>query len=97
MLTITIELGPKTLNALARMEKTMADLTTAINDLTTATGNVGTELSTLIADLKAAIAANDPAATQAAADAIEVQVGILNQSVAAAQQAATAPATPPAA
>lgn len=90
LMTLTIELGPKTRDLL---EKLMADLTTAVTDLTAAVTNVTAEISTLLNDLQAAIAANNPTAIQAAADAIEVQVKALNDSVTAAQ-AATIPTVP---
>ena len=93
-LTITIELGPHATALLLRMEKKMADLTQAINDLTGAVGTTSAELTTLVVDLKAALAAEDPAAIQAAADAIEAQVKVLNDATAAAKAADPAQ-TPP--
>lgn len=82
LLTITIELGPRTM---ALLEAMMADLTQAVNDLTAAVSGVTGELSTLVTELKAAVAANNPAAIQAAADSIEAQVTILKQATAGAQ------------
>lgn len=90
-LSLTIELGPHTL---ARLEKMMSTLAQAVSDLTAATASVASELTDLVAQLKAAVSANDPAAIQAATDAIEAQVKVINDSVAAAK-AATAPPEPP--
>lgn len=90
-ITIHIELGPQTR---ALLKGLMASLEQAINDLTTAVQGAAQELTTLLAELKAALAANDAAAIQAAADAIEAQVKVLNEATAGAK--AGDPSNPPA-
>lgn len=92
---LTIELGECTL---ARLEKMMADLTTALNDLSTAVSASTAEMAALVTELQAAIAAGDPNRIQAAADAIEAQVKVLNDATAAAKaDNPTVPPTPAAA
>jgi hypothetical protein len=65
---------------LANQETTMAlidDLNTAVADLQAEVTAIGTEMDTLMADLTAAVAANNPVAVQAAVDAINAQVAAL--------------------
>ncbi|MDQ2781795.1 MAG: hypothetical protein M3Y26_04565 [Actinomycetota bacterium] len=65
-------------STLKRMEAHMAkDITTAEQDLADAVSATAKRVQDDIAALKAAVAAGNPAAVQAAADAIEAQVAVL--------------------
>lgn len=86
------ELGPL---SVALLKELMATLEQALQDITAAVSAAADELTTLLTELKAAVAANDPTRIQAAADAIEVQVASLNAATGTAK--AGDPTQPPAA
>lgn len=72
--------------ALLKKEGTqLADITQALTDLATSVQAAAAELTTLKADLDAAIAAGNSSQLQAVADSIEAQVTALNNAAAAAK------------
>lgn len=62
---------------------TLADIQTAVTNEQTVEASVITLLQTLSADLKAALAANDPAAIQAVVDSINTNAAALAAAVTA--------------
>ena len=100
MLT-TLWFVARTFERVESVMATLADIQAAVSAETTVEGSVITLLQTLSADLKAAIASNDPVAMQAVVSTIEANTLALSNAVAANTPAATpapaaAVATPPA-
>lgn len=85
------------LNNQERIMATLADIQAKLAAETTVEASVIALLQTLSADLKAAIAGNDPVALQAVADQIDQNSAALAAAVTANTPAAPAPAPAPAA
>lgn len=94
-----LEQVPEHARRINRLEEQMADMTQAQADLAAQVDATLAEIATLeqhVTTLQAAVTAGDPAAIQAAADAIETQVARLKGAMPAPAEVAPADVAPPA-